>query len=279
MTTNVDLGITSPSSSFGAPPSVAPASSRRAAARVALAGCGCFPTGRHYPGIAHLLRTIIRGLAEEFAQDSTWRDIEIALLDVETTGRDAAHDRVIEVGIVVGRGGEVVARYNWLLNPGIPIPQEARDVHGITDEQVANAPTFESVAHEIADALRGRIPAAYNAEFDKQFLLSEYARVGGAKHEGVPALRREVSWVDPLVWAREIQSEERSRALTDVAQRLGIALEKAHRASEDAEAALRVLYVLAEDARIPKPYGALVQEQRRIGFLQADERRRWQRPS
>jgi DNA polymerase-3 subunit epsilon len=274
MTTNVDLGIASP-----APPSVAPASSRRAAARVALAGCGCFPSGRHYPGIAHLLRTIIRGLAEEFAQDATWRDIEIALLDVETTGRDAAHDRVIEVGIVVGRAGEVVARYNWLLNPGIPIPQEARDVHGITDEQVANAPTFESVAHEIADALRGRIPAAYNAEFDKQFLLSEYARTGGTKHEGVPALRREVSWVDPLVWAREIQSEERSRALADVAQRLGISLEKAHRASEDAEAALRVLYALAEDARIPKPYGALVQEQRRIGFLQADERRRWQRPS
>jgi DNA polymerase-3 subunit epsilon len=277
MTTNVDLGITSPSS-VGAPPSVAPVSSRRAAARVALAGCGCFPSGRHYPGIAHLLRTIVRGLAEEFAQDATWRDFEIALLDVETTGRDPAHDRVIEVGIVVGRAGEVVARYNWLLNPGIPIPQEARDVHGITDEQVANAPTFESVAHEIAAALRGRIPAAYNAEFDKQFLLSEYARAS-VSHKDVPALRREVSWVDPLVWAREIQSEERSRALVDVAQRLGISLEKAHRASEDAEAALRVLYTLAEDARVPKPYGALVQEQRRIGFLQADERRRWQRPS
>ena len=40
-----------------------------------------------------------------------------------------------------------------------------------------------------------------------------------------------------------------------------------------------VLYALAEDARVPRPYGALVQEQRRIGFLQADERRRWQRPS
>jgi DNA polymerase-3 subunit epsilon len=272
MTTTADLGI-------APPPSAAPTSSRRAAARVALSGCGCFPSGRHYPGIAHLLRTIIRGLAEEFAQDAAWRDIEIALLDVETTGRDPAHDRVIEVGIVIGRAGEVVARYNWLLNPGIPIPQEARDVHGITDEQVANAPTFESVAHEIADALRGRIPAAYNAEFDKQFLLSEYARLGVKLESTPPALRREISWVDPLVWAREIQSNERSRALADVAQRLGIALEKAHRASEDAEAALRVLYALAEDARIPKPYGALVQEQRRIGLLQADERRRWQRPS
>lgn len=260
-------------------PQAPPASSRRASARLALEGCGCFPSGRHYPGIAHLLRTIIRGLAEEFSQDAAWRDLEIALLDVETTGRDAAHDRVVEVGIVVGRGGEVVARYNWLLNPGIPIPQESREVHGITDEQVASAPSFQAVAHEIADALRGRIPAAYNAEFDKQFLLSEFARLGSRAESAPPALRREISWVDPLVWAREIQSGERSRALAEVAQRLGIALEKAHRASEDAEAALRVLYALAEDARIPRQYGPLVQEQRRIGLLQADERRRWQRPS
>jgi DNA polymerase-3 subunit epsilon len=267
-----DLGIAPPPSQ--AP---APVSSRRASARLALEGCGCFPSGRHYPGIAHLLRTIIRGLAEEFGQDTEWRDLEIALLDVETTGRDAAHDRVIEVGIVVGRGGEVVARYNWLLNPGIPIPQESRDVHGITDDQVAASPTFEAVAHEIADALRGRVPAAYNADFDKTFLLSEYARLGGAVDQPPPALRRETAWVDPLVWAREIQADEKSRALSDVAQRLGIALEKAHRASEDAEAALRVLYALAEDARVPRRYGPLVQEQRRLGFLQADERRRWQR--
>ena len=257
-----------------------PASSRRATQRLVLEGCGCFPSGHHYPGIAHLLRTIIRGLAEEMSAEAPWRELEIALLDVETTGRDPAHDRVIEVGIVVGRGGEVTARYNWLLNPGIPIPQEARDVHGITDEQVASAPTFEAVAHEIADALRGRVPAAYNAEFDKGFLLSEYARLEKAMEGKLPpALRRDISWVDPLVWAREIQADAKSRALSEVAQRLGITLEKAHRASEDAEAALRVLWALAEDARVPRPYGAFVQEQRRIGLLQADERRRWQRPS
>jgi len=266
---------------LGIPPSSAAPSTgqRRATQRLALEGCGCFPSGHHYPGIAHLLRTIVRGLAEEFAQDTPWRDLEIALLDVETTGRDAAHDRVIEVGIVVGRGGDVVARYNWLLNPGISIPQEARDVHGITDEQVAAAPSFEAVAREIADALRGRVPAAYNADFDKTFLLSEYARLGRTEGAPPPALRRDVSWVDPLVWAREIQADQKSRALAEVAQRLGIALDKAHRASEDAEAALRVLYALAEDSRIPRLYGALVQEQRRIGLLQADERRRWQRLS
>ena len=67
--------------------------------------------------------------------------------------------------------------------------------------------------------------------------------------------------------------------LKDVAARLGITLENAHRASEDAEAALRVFYTLAADSRVPRTYGALVQEQRRLGYEQADSRRRWQQPS
>ena len=89
-----------------------------------LEACGCFPTGRHYPGIAHLLRTIIRGLVEEMPAESAWMDIPIALVDVETTGRDASADRIVEVGIAIARNGVVVERKNWLVNPGRPIPQE-----------------------------------------------------------------------------------------------------------------------------------------------------------
>lgn len=237
-------------------------------------GCGCFPTGRHYPGIAHLLKVVIRGLAEGFAADVGWHDIDIALLDVETTGRDASVDRVVEVGIVVGRNGEVIARYNWLINPGIPIPAEVTAVHGITDEMVKDKPRFEEVAHEISAALKACVPAAYNALFDKAFMQGEFAR---AKTDGtgIPAMQRETEWVDPLVWAREVQHEEKSRALGDVAARLGVALENAHRASDDAEAALRVLYALGKDSRIPRAYGALVQEQRRLSQAQADQRRMW----
>jgi len=241
-------------------------------------GCGCFPTGRHYPGIAHLLRVNVRGVAEEFPAEKPWRELDVALLDVETTGRDASVDRVVEVGIVVGRHGEVVSRYNWLINPGMKIPAEVTAVHGISDDDVKDSPRFEAVAHEIAAALSGCVPAAYNAAFDKAFILGEFARARAATERtfaDVPALRREVDWVDPLIWARDIQSNEKSRALGDVAARLGIALENAHRASDDAEAALRVLYALGKDPRIPDAYGALVQEQRRLGQKQADERRYW----
>lgn len=242
--------------------------------RVASDGCGCFPTGRHYPGIAHLLKVAIRGLAEGFAADTSWQEIDIALLDVETTGRDASVDRVVEVGIVVGRHGDVVARYNWLINPGIPIPAEVTAIHHITDEMVADKPRFEAVASEIAQALRGCIPAAYNALFDRAFMMSEFAR---AKSDttGVPALTREVEWMDPLVWARDIQDGEKSRSLGDVAARLGVKLDNAHRAQDDAEAALRVMYLLGRDPRIPRAYGAMIQEQRRIAGIQADARRMW----
>ncbi len=245
---------------------------------VILDSCGCFPSGRHYPGIAHLLRTVARGLVAEFAADAPWDDLPIALIDVETTGRDASVDRVVEVGIVLGKAGAVVARWNWLVHPGQPIPEEARTVHGIGDEDVKDAPRFEAVAREIAAALEGAIPAAYNAPFDRAFLVNEFARAGqGATGDGPrpPALRRDVEWVDPLVWARELQREERSKALGEVAARLGVALENAHRASDDAEAALRVLYILGADPRVPKVHGAFLQEQRRLSQIQADERRRW----
>jgi DNA polymerase-3 subunit epsilon len=246
----------------------------------ALEACGCFPTGRHYPGIAHLLRAVTRGLVEELAAEAAWAELPIALVDVETTGRDASVDRVVEVGIAFARGGEIVERKNWLINPGRPIPKEASDVHKITDDDVKDAPSFETVAHEIAAALAGYIPAAYNAAFDRAFLGNEIARANVAGGVAVvlpavlpPALRRNVDWIDPLVWARELQQGERSRALGEVAARLGIALENAHRASDDAEAALRVMLALGRDVRVPPTYASLVQEQRRLAMAQADERR------
>jgi len=237
-------------------------------------GCGCFPTGRHYAGIAHLLRAVIRGLAEEFGADLPWRELPIALLDTETTGRDASVDRVIEVGIAVMRGGEVTL-HNWLIHPGCPIPDESRAIHGISDDDVKDKPRFEGVAAEIAAVMTGLIPAAYNAPFDRAFLQNEFARAGHRPEPLPPFLRRDVEWLDPLVWAREIQREEKSRALGEVAARLGVALENAHRASDDAQAALHVLFALGKDARMPSAYGPLVQEQKRIALMHADERRFW----
>ena len=89
--------------------------------------CGCFPTGRHYPGIAHLLKVRAVGVAAELDASGPWVDCPIALIDTETTGRDPATDRLIEVGVVLGLAGEVTRRESWLINPGRPIPKEQRE--------------------------------------------------------------------------------------------------------------------------------------------------------
>ncbi len=240
--------------------------------------CGCFPTGKHYPGIAHLIKVGAVGVASEIDPDSRWVDHPIAFVDTETTGTDSQVDRVIEVGIVIGRGGEVESRHSWLINPEIPIPDESRKVHGISDEDVAEKPSFGEVAGDIVAAFRGALPAAYNADFDRGFILAELERAGYQEEEPPPAIRSEVVWLDPLVWARELfKGKGESRALGAVAKRLGISLERAHRATDDAEAALRVLYAIAEDSRVPQGYAALMQEQRRLARIQLEAQRFWRK--
>ncbi|HLV19379.1 MAG TPA: 3'-5' exonuclease [Polyangiaceae bacterium] len=238
-------------------------------------GGGCFPTGRHYPGIAHLLRIVAAGLADECAGDSATADIPLAAIDTETTGRDPEVDRIVEIACVTWRNGTVVARHGWLVNPGRPIPKEATDVHGIKDEDVRDKPTFDQIAGEVVEALRGSVPVAYNAEFDRAFLMAELARTSNVDPSPPPACRKGVEWIDPLVWARELHKLEKSKALGEVCARLGITIAQAHRATDDAEAALRVLSAFCEDVRVPKTYAALVQEQRRLARLHDDERKVW----
>jgi DNA polymerase-3 subunit epsilon len=240
-------------------------------------GIGCFPTGRHYPGIAHLLRIVVAGLAEEFAGDTSLDEMSLVAIDTETTGRDPEVDRAVEIACVIYRRGEVVTRRSWLINPGRPIPKESSDVHGIDDDAVRDAPPFAAIVGELLETLGEGVPLAYNAEYDRKVLTAELARAGIAPATLPPALRRNVEWIDPLIWARELQRAEKSRALSEVAQRLGIPLEHAHRATDDAEATLHVFSAFRRDPRVPRTYGALVQEQRRLARLFDEERKVWRR--
>jgi DNA polymerase-3 subunit epsilon len=240
-------------------------------------GIGCFPTGRHYPGIAHLLRVVVAGLAEEFGGESVLDDLLMVAIDTETTGRDPEVDRAVEIACVFFQRGEIVSRRSWIIHPGRPIPKEASDIHGIDDEAVKDAPPFSAIAAELIQVLEKAVPVAYNAEYDRKVLGAELARAGLSPASLPPALRRNVEWIDPLIWAREIQRAEKSRALSVVAQRLGIPLEHAHRATDDAEATLHVFSAFRRDPRVPKTYGALIQEQRRLSRLFDEERKVWRR--
>lgn len=226
-------------------------------------GGGCFPTGRHYPGIAHLLSVTVEGLADEFSAQALVGEMRWVAIDTETTGREASQDRVIEVGCVVFEGGKVLLEKGWLIDPERPIPPDATAVHGITDEDVQGKPKFSEIVPELLDVVRGALPLAYNAEFDRAFLRAELERAGASGAE-VPAFRDGVVWMDPLSFARELQKNERSRALGEVCERLGISLENAHRATDDAVAAGKVMAAFLADPRVPPTYGALIKEQLRL---------------
>jgi DNA polymerase III subunit epsilon len=241
---------------------------------------GCFPTGRHYPGIAHLLRIVASGLAEEFLVDHPVNGLRMVSIDTETTGRDPTVDRVVEIACITWDGGQIVQRKSWLVNPERPIPQEAFEVHGISDEEVRDKPTFREIADEVLRELEGAVALAYNAEYDRKVLQAELARVAAAANAPTserqpPAVRRAVDWIDPLVWARELHKFEKSKSLGEVSQRLGITIEQAHRAEHDAEAALRVMIAFLPDTRVPRTYGAFLQEQRRLSRIFEEERKIW----
>lgn len=248
--------------------------------RSTLDGGGCFPTGRHYPGIAHLIRVVARGVAEEVDGQALVGDLTLVAIDTETTGKDPHLDRIVEIAAVIWKGGEVTERNRWLVDPGCPIPEEARQVHGISDDDVRGKPKFADVAGEVLASVENAIPVAYNAAFDRDFLRAELARAGAMPKKPPPAARRGVDWIDPLEWARELQREEKGgKSLSEVCARLGIDIGQAHRATDDAEAAVRVMATFTRDSRVPKTYGAFIQEQQRIARENAIDRARWRGPA
>lgn len=167
-----------------------------------------------------------------------WYMGPLAVLDTETTGLDPDRgDRVIEIGIILFDNGQVTERWGELIQPDQEIPAKVTEITGIRPDQLVGKPRFAQLAHTIADKLQGRLCVAYNANFDKGFLVHEFARAGVRWPQGL-------RWVDPLVLAKQLQKGQGSHKLGEVAKRLGIPLEEAHRATADAECAGRVLIEL-----------------------------------
>lgn len=103
----------------------------------------------------------------------------IVFFDLETTGVDITHDRIVEISIIkVMPDGQEIEKTRRI-NPGIPIPVAATAVHGITDEDVANEPMFKQVAKSLANELQGCDLAGFNSNrFDIPMLDQEFQRAG-----------------------------------------------------------------------------------------------------
>jgi DNA polymerase-3 subunit epsilon len=103
--------------------------------------------------------------------------IPLCFFDIEATGINVANDRIIEIAVIkVMPNGEVLRKAN-LLNPTIPIPAESTAIHGITEEDVKDKPTFKEVAREYARFFEGADLAGFNIlKFDVPMLVEEFLR-------------------------------------------------------------------------------------------------------
>lgn len=101
----------------------------------------------------------------------------IVFFDLETTGLDITKDRIIEISILKIYPDQKKETYTRRINPTIPISEAAKNITGITDEDVKDKPTFKEVANEILEFIGNADIAGYNSNrFDLPLLAEEFAR-------------------------------------------------------------------------------------------------------
>ncbi len=152
--------------------------------------------------------------------------------DVETTGKNPETDQIVEISMCLYEAGKEET-YHRLLKPDVSITPGAQRVHGISMEDVQDAPNFADVSDEILQFLAAaEVIVGYNVRFDIRFVEKEFARLGKEIHLDEKLV------VDPYrIW----QNME-PRKLEDAHRKfVGGEMEGAHRATADVHAAVMVL--------------------------------------
>jgi DNA polymerase-3 subunit epsilon len=149
----------------------------------------------------------------------------LVFIDLETTGANAARDRITEIGIVEV-DGDRVSTWSTLVNPDRPIPEFIQQLTGIRNEMVADAPCFDQIAGELAERLRGCVFIAHNARFDYGFVKNEFQRLG-------QRFRADVLCTVRL--SRKLYPEHHRHNLDSLIERHGLTHHDRHRALADAD--------------------------------------------
>jgi DNA polymerase-3 subunit epsilon len=185
-------------------------------------------------------------------------DIRKIAFDTETTSPDPQDARIVTAALVVRGGGRDDKVMSYLINPQVPIPAEATEIHGIDDAKASEGAhpkdALEDIAGQLAAGLRYGMPViAFNLAFDWTVLTRELARHGlpsmAERLPGVGAL----PLLDPHVVDRQVDKYVKGsgmRKLKPTAERYGVELEDWHTAEADALAAL--LIAEAQFAKYPR---------------------------
>src|SRR4051794_5205585 len=184
----------------------------------------------------------------DMANTQAWYEGPLAAFDTETTGVDVEQDRIVSAALVVQRApGHPAEVTRWLVDPGVPVPEPARAVHGLSDAFLQRhgrrpEPVVEELARGLAAVCAAGTPlVVMNAPFDLTLLDRELLR-----HRGVPLSTYFTgpAWcvVDPRVLDKHLDRYRKGRrTLTDLCAHYGVVLDGAHDAAADAAASLALV--------------------------------------
>ena len=169
---------------------------------------------------------------------------DYVLFDLETTGISWEKDEVVEISAVKVKGGEIVDEFSSLVNPGIPIPYYASEVNGITDDMVADSPSFDKVLGKFLEFAGDEVLVGHNIHtFDMKFIQKSSQNYYGKLIGN--------DYIDTLMLARFYLPEMGHHTLSDLAGHYGISTEGAHRALADCRMNQQVFEHLKKEIENP----------------------------
>ena len=165
--------------------------------------------------------------------DFGWLDSNVVVLDTETTGLSYKHDELTQIAAARMENGSILDWYVTFVNPGQPIPDDIVHLTGITDGDVADAPSPDEALAGLAAFAGDALIVAHNAAFDKTFTT---------KHPGGYPLLGNV-WIDSLDLSRIALPRLRGHRLADLVKAFG-APQSTHRADDDVAATCAIYRIL-----------------------------------
>jgi DNA polymerase-3 subunit epsilon len=208
----------------------------------------------HVPGELALPEWAERRLRESVDAEQRAREglateqAVFGVIDLETTGMAARSSSILEIGLVVQRGGRVIQRFETFVDPGTPVPWEITRLTGIQQAMLEGAPDVDRAMHVLSQHLEAHAVdalVAHNAPFDRSFLERAWTESG--------PLRELPPFLCSLRLARKLVRAP-SYGLDALIEHLSIPLRARHRALGDAEMTAQLWWELIGRARLEGIY-------------------------
>ena len=204
-----------------------------------------FPIANHTKGLRKDFK-IIYGVEGYFVDDlkdlvknsrNQSLDSEYVVFDIETTGLSKKHNKIIEIGAVKVKDGEVVDTFSEFINPGVPIPYQIEQLTSINDDMVKDAPMFDVIVPRFVEFCGDDIVVAHNASFDTGFVRMNVEELG---------LKFDNTVLDTMTLSHILLPELGKFTLDRVCKELKVVNAHHHRAIDDAEATAKVFFKLLD---------------------------------